>query len=113
MPVTDIEVTVTGAARQGRQVRNLVSTLATCTGPRTATLDTAADVDVTNVAVTVKTTKTTTIYTPGMVPLDNNNKPVSHIQFRWVNYTQSWQGSSASICPLTNPQCTGVTQLWK
>lgn len=113
VPLTDIEVTIPGADRQGQTPIPLVTTLNTCTGPTTATLTDAAKADVVNASVTVKTTKTTTVFTPGIVPLDNNNKPVSHIQFRWVNYTQSWQGSSASICPLTNPQCTGVTQLWK
>jgi Flp pilus assembly protein TadG len=113
VPLTGIEVTIPGAARRGQTPIPLVSTLRSCTGTTTATLDTPAAVDVTDVSVTVKTTSTTTTYTPGIVPLDNNNKPVSHIQFRWVNYAQSWQGSSSSICPLTNPQCVGVTQLWK
>jgi hypothetical protein len=113
VPLTDIEVTVPGAGKQGNSVVDLVSVLGSCTSSTVATLATKASQDVSNAAVKVKTTKTTTTYTPGLVPIDSNNKPISHIQFRWVRYAQSWDGNSASVCAFSNPQCAGVTQLWK
>jgi hypothetical protein len=83
---------------------------------RTATLrngDRARN-PVTNVTATVSWTKVEQV--PGSlgVPIQNNGRPIDHIQFRYVDYVTSFTGGTTSPpCPLTRVDCAGVTQLWR
>jgi hypothetical protein len=84
------------------------------TNPTTkVVLDDAADVDVTNKAVRIQWDTTTTTFTPGLVPLDSNHKPIDHIQFRWEDYTSSYTGTGAPTCTLDDPKCLGAVELWR
>ena len=67
---------------------------------------------VTGVAATVNWTKVTTVLGTLNVPVDNSNKVIDHIQFRWVNYTTNYSGPGGTVCDLSDAQCVGTTLLW-
>jgi hypothetical protein len=111
-----VTVTVPGAKKQGNSFVNLVTSVQSydATNPTTVVvLADDADKDVSNVSVRIQWTVTSTTYTPGIVPLDNNHTPIDHIQFRWIAFTTSWTGTGASTCTWTNGACVGAVGLWQ
>lgn len=63
--------------------------------------------------MTVTWSVTTSQLQAGLVPLNNQNQPVDHLQFRWVSYTGSWTGDGGSTCVWTDGTCQGAVGLWQ